>query len=145
MGGSRGFGAFCAFLSFSDMFGAFFKRFKAFRWLLGAYRQVFGWFVSHFFDECLSMFCAFCWYLLGFPAFRHVFVVFPPCFFFCNRSKKNCFAPLTVVPTVERHAVSVLRSLTRGRLRSHGPVPVYRAPKNLPTSVSLAQVHDLLW
>ena len=62
---------------------------------------------------------------------------------------------VVVVQMVERYAVSVqgrtygaarhLRSLTPGRLRSHGPVPVHRATQNLPTSVSLAHVHDLLW
>ena len=47
---------------------------------------------------------------------------------------------MVVVPTIERHAVSGqgrtcgaarhLRSLTPGRLRGHGPVPVYRVQKN---------------
>ena len=51
---------------------------------------------------------------------------------------------VVVVRTVKRHAVSVqgrtcgaarhLRSLTPRRQRSHGPEPVYKAPKIYPTS-----------
>ena len=70
---SRLFSAFRACRGFSELFWCFSVAFRGF---LG-FSAVFQGLSVSFWTSVCRCFCAFCWYLLGFPAFRDGFVVIP--------------------------------------------------------------------